>query len=78
VELLTGNAAALQVFFNQQDLGVLGNVGEVARLVFVPAGLITPTPAASATPTPTLPPTFTPTPTVPIPTPTVTPFIPGG
>jgi cytoskeletal protein RodZ len=78
VELLTGNAAALQVFFNQQDLGVLGNVGEVARLVFVPAGLITPTPAATATPTPTLPPTFTPTPTVPIPTPTVTPFIPGG
>ena len=27
VELLTGNAAALQVFFNDQDLGILGVLG---------------------------------------------------
>jgi cytoskeletal protein RodZ len=50
VEILTGNAAALQVFFNEQDLGSLGIIGEVINLVFTRDGVIIPT----ATPTPTL------------------------
>ncbi|MBE0699563.1 MAG: DUF4115 domain-containing protein, partial [Anaerolineaceae bacterium] len=53
VELLTGNAAGLQIFFNQSDLGTLGKMGEVVGLVFVPEGMMTPTPAFPATGTPT-------------------------
>lgn len=50
VEVLTGNAAALQIFYNEQDLGSLGIIGEVINLVFTRDGVIVPT----ATPTPTL------------------------
>jgi cytoskeletal protein RodZ len=50
VEVLTGNAAALQIFFNEQDLGSLGIIGEVINLVFTRDGVVIPT----ATPTPTL------------------------
>lgn len=50
VEVLTGNAAALQIFYNEQDLGSLGIIGEVINLVFTRDGVIIPT----ATPTPTL------------------------
>jgi cytoskeleton protein RodZ len=51
VELLTGNGAALQVFFNETDLGVLGVYGEVVDRVFTPDGLLLPTPTITATPT---------------------------
>ena len=50
VEVLTGNAAALQIFYNDQDLGSLGILGEVINLVFTRDGIVLPT----ATPTPTL------------------------
>lgn len=50
VEVLTGNAAALQIFYNEQDLGSLGILGEVINLVFTRDGVTLPT----ATPTPTL------------------------
>lgn len=75
IELITGNAAALQVVYNQQDLGVLGNVGQVAQLIFAPGSVVTPTPLAPVvipTQRPTL--TLQPSPTQPMPT--VTPFIP--
>lgn len=59
VEILTGNGAALQVFYNQQDLGYLGILGEVVSRTFTAAGAQTPTPAPTAPvllqPTPTLP-----------------------
>lgn len=75
IELVTGNAAALKVVYNQQNLGVLGNVGQVAQLIFVPGSIITPTPLV-----PTVLPTQRPTLTLqPSPTqlsPTITPFIP--
>jgi cytoskeleton protein RodZ len=51
IELLTGNGAALQVFFNETDLGVLGVYGEVVDRVFTPDGLLLPTPTITATPT---------------------------
>ena len=77
IELLTGNAAGIQVFFNQNDLGVLGTTGQVVDLIFTPPDvMVTPTPLVN--PTATLPPTSTstPKPTPTVATPTVTPFIP--
>jgi len=65
VELLTGNGLALQVFYNQADLGRLGVYGEVVRQVYTPDGIVTPTPTITLTPTETVPatPTATNTPT---------------
>jgi len=62
VELLTGNGAALQVHFNQQDLGFLGVYGQVVERMFTVEGIVTPTPTITLTPTATSP--FTATPTV--------------
>ena len=85
IELLTGNAAALDVYFNQEQLGRLGDVAEVKNLIFsAEEGLITPTAQFTFTPTQTLKVTATKqpsntatiTPSVTMPIPTVTPFIP--
>lgn len=76
IELLTGNAAALQVLFNQTDLGTLGVTGQVIGLLFTNAGVVTPTPMFTATPSPTSPPTITPLPSPTVATPTITPYIP--
>ena len=62
VELITGDGDALQVFFNQQDLGSLGLVGQVVDLVFTLDGMQTPTP--TITPSPTTTPRFADTPSV--------------
>lgn len=62
VSVLTGNGAALQVFFNDQDLGTMGIYGEVVERVFTPEGLVLPTP--TITPTPTATPTEMATPEV--------------
>lgn len=82
VEILTGNAAALEIFYNLVPVGVIGDIGEVKSLVFTTStGIITPTAVFSPTPTitlqpsPTLQPSSTPTSTPTI-TPTVTPLIP--
>ena len=82
VEILTGNAAALEIFYNLVPVGIIGDIGEVKSLVFTSTtGIITPTPLFSPTPTitlqpsPTLQPSATPTHTPTI-TPTVTPLIP--
>ncbi len=76
IELTSGNAAGLQIIYNQNNLGSLGSVGEVLRLIFTAEGTVVPTPLFTSTPAPTLPPTFTPQPTPQLPTPTVTPFVP--
>jgi cytoskeleton protein RodZ len=77
IELLTGNGAALQVFFNQTDLGTLGTAGQVVGLIFAPGGIVTPTPAFTVTPTSTAPATLTALPTeTPRATPSITPLIP--
>jgi hypothetical protein len=60
VEILTGNGAAIQVFFNQQDLGPMGLYGEVVHRVFTRQGVETPTPTITMTPSPTVRPTRTP------------------
>lgn len=60
VRLLTGNGAALEVFFNQVSLGPLGIYGEVVDRSFTAEGPWTPTPM----PTPVV--TETPTPSPPV------------
>ena len=63
VEILTGNGSALQVFFNQQDLGPLGLYGQVVHRVFTLDGIQTPTPTITPTPSTTPRPTSTARPT---------------
>ena len=53
VELLTSNGAALQVFYNQQDQGILGLFGEVIYEVYTLDGVQTPTPTITPTGTTT-------------------------
>lgn len=60
VEILTGDAAALQIFFNQTDLGTMGLFGQVLHEVFTQQGVQTPTPTVTLTPTGTERPTRTP------------------
>jgi cytoskeletal protein RodZ len=76
IELVTGNAAALQVFFNQDDLGTMGSVGQVIRLIFTTNGVITPTPGVTNTPSQTPLPTSTLQPSATQPQASVTPLIP--
>ncbi len=79
IYLLTGNASALQVYYNQQDLGILGLMGQLAEFEFTRDQYVTPTPRFTATPTltprPTLTaaPSSTPTPSPTVPTATITP-----
>ena len=76
IELETGNGAALQVYFNQKDLGRMGIVGQVVNLIFSQGGMVTPT--ASFSPTPTITQIFTVTlqPTATLRTSTLTPYVP--
>ncbi len=71
VEVTTGNGAGLHVFYNGEDQGQLGGLGEVVTRLWTIAGVITPTPTATHTPTdtPRFSPTVTPTAT-PAPSPT--------
>jgi len=59
VELLTSNGAAVQVFFNGVDQGILGLQGQVIFRIYTPQGIITPTPTITPTPEPTEIPTAT-------------------
>ena len=65
IEVLTGNAAGVEVIYNQRDLGVMGLYGEVIDRVYTAEGIATPTPTITLTPTPsdTPTPSITPTPT---------------
>ncbi|MBC7878794.1 MAG: DUF4115 domain-containing protein [Anaerolineales bacterium] len=74
VVILTGNAAALRITYNGNDLGLMGSVGEVISRVYLISGVVTPTATIPPTPTVTSTPTITLTPTItPSFTPTVTP-----
>ena len=57
IEVLTGSGSAVRIIFNQSDLGVMGNLGEVVYRIYTVNGVETPTPTPSSTPT------ITPTPT---------------
>lgn len=62
IELLTANAGGIRVYYNGNDLGLLGNFGEAVLRVFTPQGVTTPTATLSPTPTITPTPSITPTP----------------
>lgn len=66
VEVLTGSGGALQIIYNQQNLGIMGSFGEVVNRIYTLNGIETPTPTPS--PTPTVTPRQSPTPS-----PTITP-----
>ena len=73
IELLTGNGSAIRVIYNQTDLGILGETGEVVNLVFTRTEVSTATPSQKPTATRTPVPTLT---LKPSPTPTVTLYVP--
>jgi cytoskeletal protein RodZ len=72
IEVLTGNGSAVQIIYNQRDMGAMGSFGEVVNLIYTSEDVLFPTPTdtpkATATSkysaTPTLRPTNTPVPTI--------------
>lgn len=54
IEVLTGSGSAIQIVFNQNNMGRMGDLGQVVDLVYTLSGIQTPT----MTPSPTV--TFTP------------------
>jgi cytoskeletal protein RodZ len=70
VEVTTGNGAGLHVFYNGEDQGSLGGLGEVVTRLWTRSGAVTPTPTATRTPTATPLQSLTPTPSM---TPAATP-----
>ena len=76
IEVVSGNAAALQIYYNQRDLGTLGLPGETLRLIFSKEGITTPTPIKTAAPSATALPTLTLLPPPTLVPPTLTPLIP--
>jgi cytoskeleton protein RodZ len=64
IELLSGDASSLRVYFNQKDLGLLGSFGQVVDRIFTISGIETATPSVPSTSTPAPTGTVTPTPTV--------------
>ena len=63
IEILTGNAAGVSVFYGEREIGTLGVYGGVANLIFTANGIFTPTPTITPTPEDTATPTVTPRPT---------------
>jgi cytoskeleton protein RodZ len=73
IEVLTGDGSAVQIIYNQTNLGVMGTFGEVVDLIYTLKNVLKPTPTPLPTPTDTprvtptargtLTPRYTPTPT---------------
>ncbi|MGC1376342.1 MAG: RodZ domain-containing protein [Anaerolineales bacterium] len=78
IEVLTGSGSGIQIRFNQRDLGLMGNFGQVVDLVYTVNGAQTPTmiptPTSTVTPRFQKTPTLTPTETL-TRTPTITPTV---
>ena len=62
VEVTTGSGGAVRIFYNGQDLGLMGVLGEVVTMLWTQEGAITPTPTQTTTPATPTPPAETPTP----------------
>jgi hypothetical protein len=65
IEVLTGDGSAVQIIYNQTNLGVMGTFGEVVDLIYTLKDVLKPTPTPLPTPTdtPRVTPTATGTPT---------------
>lgn len=59
IEITTGNGAGVRVFYNGQDQGLLGDVGQVVIRLWSLDGVLTPTPTQTHTPTASPPATST-------------------
>ena len=64
IEVLTGSGSAVQILFNNADLGVMGSFGEVVNRIYTINGVETPTPTPSPTASITPVPSATPKPTL--------------
>lgn len=76
IEVIVGNGAAFQLFYNQNDLGLMGRSGQAVAMTFTQNGITTPTPLPTPTLAPTTAITATPGPSPTAPTPTITPLVP--
>lgn len=58
IEVLTGNARAISILYNQNNLGPMGDVGQVVDRIYTANAILNPTatfpPTPSTTPTPTI------------------------
>jgi cytoskeletal protein RodZ len=63
IQLLVSSGSALEIIYNQQNLGPLGLFGQIVERIYTAEGVLLPTPAESPTPTPSVTPTPTETPT---------------
>ncbi len=61
IEVTTGNGGGVRVFFNGQDQGLMGDLGQALTRLWTLQGMVLPT--ATTTPTPTVTPLVSPTPT---------------
>lgn len=50
IEVTTGNGAGVRVFFNGEDQGLMGTLGQVVSSIWTLEGAITPTPTVTPTP----------------------------
>jgi len=64
VEIITGNARGLRIYFNGQDQGILGDVNQVLTRVWTIRGMQTPTPTQTLTPSASPPASETPPATI--------------
>lgn len=60
VEILTGNGAAVEVYYNQRNLGAMGLFGQVVNKIYTLQGVADPTPTPAPTGEPSLLTTATP------------------
>ncbi|MBN1266767.1 MAG: helix-turn-helix domain-containing protein [Anaerolineales bacterium] len=64
VEVAAGNAGGVRIFYQGDDIGVLGNLDQAVIRIWTLDGMITPTPVITSTPSPTATPTVTATSTI--------------
>jgi cytoskeleton protein RodZ len=62
VGVLVADGSLVQIVYNQTNLGLMGNPGEITEIIYTPQGVLLPTPTTTPTPTrtPRVTPTFTP------------------
>jgi cytoskeleton protein RodZ len=63
IEVLTGDGYSISILYNQNDLGPMGNLGEVVDRIYTSSAILIPTSTHTPTPTITNTPTITPRPT---------------
>ena len=55
IAVLTGSGSAIQIIYNQKDLGVMGSFGEIVERTYTETSVYLPTPTITPTPTMTKP-----------------------